>query len=206
MKTSIAQVVWSALFSILAGSAAYAQTQPDQAVTVNPAALPPQPEATAAPLPPVHLHPPPAAAHRAVSAAKPSPAVPVPAPAAAPPQTPTKPAPQAAVERGLVKQATVLFDNGSASLSSTGHAMIGELFTSLKTALNAGAQRVELIGYGGDPGDTSSAARRLSLERALMVRQALIGGGIPSERIDVRALGGDAEHGTTERVDVFIKN
>jgi len=58
--------------------------------------------------------------------------------------------------------------------------------------------------YGGTLGDKSSDARRLSLRRALTVRQLLIDNGVPSDRIDVRALGG-AEQGMPDRVDVFVK-
>lgn len=110
--------------------------------------------------------------------------------------------------KGLSKQASVLFDTRSFAISDTTSATLNDLSFSLKTALASGADRVELVGYGGKPGDTSSAARRLSLERALAVRQALISDGVPAERIDVRALGGvpASDHGATDRVDIFVKN
>ncbi|MDE2463110.1 MAG: OmpA family protein [Alphaproteobacteria bacterium] len=148
-----------------------------------------------------------------------APAVVPPKNAAAVPQAPAAaasraPAPAAAtplhvtLPKGLSKQASVLFDRNSFTLSDNTTATLNDLAFSLKTALASGASRVELVGYGGNPGDTSSAARRLSLERALAVRQALIADGVPAERIDVRALGGvpASDHGATDRVDIFVKS
>ncbi|MBU6299026.1 MAG: OmpA family protein, partial [Alphaproteobacteria bacterium] len=65
--------------------------------------------------------------------------------------------------------------------------------------------RVQLIAYGGPRGEKTSDTRRLSLRRALIVRQLLIDDGVPSERIDVRAMGGVDDNGPTDRVDVFLK-
>jgi outer membrane protein OmpA-like peptidoglycan-associated protein len=137
-------------------------------------------------------------------------------PAAAPtPATPpashtgaTAATPHITVPKGLSKQASVLFNRNSFALSDNTTATLNDLAFSLKTALASGASRVELVGYGGNPGSTSSSARRLSLERALAVRQALIADGVPAERIDVRALGGvpASDHGATDRVDIFIKS
>ena len=59
--------------------------------------------------------------------------------------------------------------------------------------------------YGGAPGDKGSDARRLSLKRALAIRQVLIDNGVPSTKIDVRAMGGIDDHGNTDRVDVFVR-
>ena len=75
----------------------------------------------------------------------------------------------------------------------------------LTTALESGSSRVQLEAYGGAPGDKSSDARRLSLKRALAVRQLLIDNGVPSNRIDVRAMGGIDDKGPTDRVDVFLR-
>ena len=74
----------------------------------------------------------------------------------------------------------------------------------LNDALLKGAERIELLAYGGARSDKSSDARRLSLKRALTIRQLLIDRGVPSDRIDVRAMGG-ADSGEPDRVDVFIK-
>ena len=76
----------------------------------------------------------------------------------------------------------------------------------LSTALGDGTSRVQLLAYGGPRGDKSSDTRRLSLKRALIVRQILIDQGVPAERIDVRAMGGTDDKGPLDRVDVFLKS
>lgn len=117
------------------------------------------------------------------------------------------PLPKITQPKGLTKQQVVLFDTGSAELSDSTRARLNDLAFSLKTALANGADHIELIAYGGAPGDKSSAARRLSLKRALAVREALIVDGLPAGRIDVRALGGvkPGDNGATDRVDIFVK-
>lgn len=118
------------------------------------------------------------------------------------------PMPKVTPEKGLSKQAAVLFDSGSSDLSDNSTQRLNDLAFSLKTALTNGADHVELIAYGGAPGDKSSNARRLSLKRALAVRQALIVDGVPADRIDVHALGGvpAGDNGATDRVDIFVKS
>jgi outer membrane protein OmpA-like peptidoglycan-associated protein len=64
--------------------------------------------------------------------------------------------------------------------------------------------RLQLLAYAAGSGDAGSQARRLSLSRALSVRSYLIDKGVPSTRIDVRALGNKAEDGPPDRVDVVI--
>jgi outer membrane protein OmpA-like peptidoglycan-associated protein len=99
----------------------------------------------------------------------------------------------------------VLFDSGATDPSSTQVDGAKLLAGNLNAALDAGAARVQLEAYGGAPGDKSSDARRLSLKRALAVRQLLIDDGVPSARIDVRAMGGIDDKGPVDRVDVFIR-
>lgn len=62
--------------------------------------------------------------------------------------------------------------------------------------------RIRLAAYSGPSGDMSSQSRRLSLERARVVREYLVAKGIPFERIDVMPLGG-ASDGQTDRVDIL---
>ena len=66
-------------------------------------------------------------------------------------------------------------------------------------------RRIQLLAYGGEKGDKGSDARRLSLKRALAIRQVLIEDGVDARRIDVRAMGGADDGGPTDRVDVFVK-
>ena len=66
------------------------------------------------------------------------------------------------------------------------------------------AARVEILAYGGARGDKGSDARRLSLRRALSIRQILIDSGVSKDRIGVRAMGGADDGGPADRVDVYV--
>ena len=61
------------------------------------------------------------------------------------------------------------------------------------------------MAYASIDGKSESQARRLSLSRALAVRSRLIGAGIRSTRIDVRALGSRVNGGKANRVDLLLK-
>ncbi len=158
----------------------------------------PAPHATAAPPPADAASPsipfsfsgsPPAAPRRTASATPP----------------PANTSTPAAIEAGLKKQSVIPFAVGASSPASADVNAIHTLATSLNAALNAGASRVQLQAYGGPHGDKSSDARRLSLKRALVVRELLIEDGVPSEKIDVRAMGGADDNGVPDRVDVFLR-
>lgn len=107
---------------------------------------------------------------------------------------------------GLTKRGAVMFQKGALDPSPAQFNGVKLLASDLATALESGASRVQLEAYGGAPGDKSSDARRLSLKRALAVRQLLIDNGVPSNRIDVRAMGGIDDKGPTDRVDVFVRS
>jgi outer membrane protein OmpA-like peptidoglycan-associated protein len=111
----------------------------------------------------------------------------------------------AAARVNLTKRGAILFDKGAASPSPAQYHGVKVLAENLNAALEKGAAAIQLEAYGGAPGDKSSDARRLSLRRALAVRQLLIDDGVPSARIDVRAMGGADDKDTPDRVDVFIR-
>jgi outer membrane protein OmpA-like peptidoglycan-associated protein len=106
---------------------------------------------------------------------------------------------------GMTKRGAVLFDTGVSNPSPPQLQGVKLLAGDVSSALETGASRVQLEAYGGAPGDKSSEARRLSLKRALTVRQLLIDNGVPSNRIDVRAMGGADDKGPNDRVDVFVR-
>jgi len=106
---------------------------------------------------------------------------------------------------GLAKRGAVLFAKGVPDPSPAQFTGVKLLAGEIAGALETGARRVQLEAYGGTPGDKSSEARRLALKRALAVRQLLIDNGVPSTRIDVRALGGVDDKGPNDRVDVFLR-
>jgi outer membrane protein OmpA-like peptidoglycan-associated protein len=104
----------------------------------------------------------------------------------------------------LSKRSEILFPRGATDPGTETINKLRGVASELNTLLGTGAARVQLEAYGGAPGDKSSDARRLSLKRALVIRQILIEDGVPSERIDVRAMGGIDDNGAPDRVDVFV--
>ncbi|HWY62029.1 MAG TPA: OmpA family protein [Rhizomicrobium sp.] len=122
-----------------------------------------------------------------------------PAPAARPLLTEEPPTP------GLTKRSVILFASGASDPAKSALGSIKFLAGDLNASMTGSGSRIQLLAYGGDKGDKGSDARRLSLKRALAIRQVLIDDGVPSERIDVRAMGGADDGGPADRVDVFVK-
>jgi len=104
----------------------------------------------------------------------------------------------------LSKRSEILFARGAIDPSTDSVNKMRALAGDLNTLLSAGAQRVLLYAYGGAQGDKSSDARRLSLKRALAIRQLLIEDGVSADAIDVHAMGG-SDSGAPDRVDVFVR-
>jgi outer membrane protein OmpA-like peptidoglycan-associated protein len=134
-----------------------------------------------------------------------------PPPAAPPPRRTASATPPPAVSTppgaaaGLKRLSIIPFPVGESSPAPADINGVRALAVSLNAALNAGAQRVQLEAYGGPRGDKSSDSRRLSLKRALVIRELLIEDGVPSEKIDVRAMGGADDNGAADRVDIFVR-
>jgi outer membrane protein OmpA-like peptidoglycan-associated protein len=116
----------------------------------------------------------------------------------------TAPAP-ASGNSGLAKQGVILFAKDSAEPADTALESIRYLAGQLNSAMTRQQSRVELMAYGGTKGDKGSDARRLSLKRALAIRQVLIDAGVSSARINVHAEGGVDDTGPADRVDVFVR-
>ena len=137
------------------------------------------------------------------------------APSAPPPRAPAQPSPAptrtASIETPatntatteLSKRSSILFTPGAEEPPAGALDTIKGMTASLTAALWSGTAHIQLEAFGGKSGDKSSDARRLSLKRALIVRQLLIDNGIPAERIVVRAMGG-ASGGALDRVDIFV--
>nr|WP_298687541.1 OmpA family protein [uncultured Dongia sp.] len=62
--------------------------------------------------------------------------------------------------------------------------------------------KVQVLAYSSGTPDAESQARRKALARGLEVRKYLIGKGVRSNRIDVRALGTKSEGSPADRVDI----
>lgn len=186
-----------------ATQAAKPAAQPAAQPAVKAAATPPaKPEArattTAAATPapqPVEATPP----KSITPAAEPAPA-PVTAPAVEEPQVAalSPPAPVTALPDPDPAILRVLFDEDTAAIIGSARSDLDAIGESLRYD----PRRIELKAYGGEPGNKASEARRISLKRGLAVRAYLIGLGIDSRRIDVRALGGVTDTGSADRVDV----
>ena len=124
-----------------------------------------------------------------------------------PPSTVTQPpaAASGASGAGLTKRSVILFAPDSSDPAEAALGAIKFLAGDLNAAMNTPSARIQIQAFGGRRGDKGSDARRLSLKRALAIRQVLIDDGVASERIDVRAMGGADDSGPADRVDVYIK-
>jgi outer membrane protein OmpA-like peptidoglycan-associated protein len=123
----------------------------------------------------------------------------------APPPQRTVPAGPSTGSENLTKQSVILFAKDAPDPAKSALGAIKFLAGSLNSAMTSPGARVELQAFGGAKGDKSSDARRLSLKRALAIRQVLIEDGVSADRIDVRAMGGVDDTGPTDRVDVYVK-
>ena len=149
--------------------------------------------ATGLSLSPAPAAPPPAAPPTRMAKASPPPANLTAAPAAGG-ETP-----------GLSKRSVILFAPQAADPAESALGPIKFLAGDLNAAMTSASARVQIQAYGGNRGDKGSDARRLSLKRALAIRQVLIDDGVPAERIDVRAMGGVDDKGPADRVDIYVK-
>jgi outer membrane protein OmpA-like peptidoglycan-associated protein len=137
-------------------------------------------------------------------AAKPS-AAPTKVASAEPPPAQTAPQP-AASQAGMTRRGEILFTKNATDPAPAQFDGLKLLAGDLSEALKSGASRIQLEAYAGNAGDKGSDARRLSLKRALSIRQVLIDNGVPSNVIDVRAMGGADDKGPADRVDVYVRS
>jgi len=95
---------------------------------------------------------------------------------------------------------TVTFAHGSENIDNDAIAKLNKLINILQAHGNV---RITLTAYAGiDSGTSPRDARRLSLTRALAIRDYLTSKNISSGRIDVRALGANVPSGDADRVDI----
>ena len=96
--------------------------------------------------------------------------------------------------------ARLVFPAGSAELGGG----LAQRLDAVADGMTSGDVRLLLQAYAAADPSGASGARRLSLARALEVRSYLMGKGLKSTQIDVRALGGAAAAGPADRVDVIL--
>ena len=123
----------------------------------------------------------------------------------APKPPPTAPAGPPQDNANLTKRSVILFAKDAPDPARGALGAIKFLAGDLNASMTGPGARVELQAFGGAKGDKSSDARRLSLKRALAIRQVLIDDGVSADRIDVRAMGGSDDTGPADRVDVYIR-
>ena len=64
--------------------------------------------------------------------------------------------------------------------------------------------RVQIVGYASKTATAENQARRTSLYRTLAVRKYLVENGVPSARMDVRALGASTDQLPRDRVEISL--
>jgi outer membrane protein OmpA-like peptidoglycan-associated protein len=168
---------------------------------------------------PVALHAPPkrqiaaVAPGRATESPRPAAIANPVAPVARPTPEPTRQAPPAPPPAATASAATtaapafarlniVRFAPGRSEIPAEGQ----DLLNSIAAQLASNAKlRLQLVAYASGSEDDAIAARRLSLARAVQMRSYLIAKGVPSVRMDVRALGSRNDSGgPADRVDVVL--
>ena len=101
------------------------------------------------------------------------------------------------------KNLTIYFEEDSVKISDANSAKILDFASNI----NSEIYEISINAYAIKKGDKTSAARRMSLSRALAVRKIFIQSGIPSENMQVRALGDDFESESVDKVEInFLKN
>ncbi|WP_193173370.1 OmpA family protein [Nisaea nitritireducens] len=147
--------------------------------------------------------PPPAVTAPSVSAPTPTAKAPEPAKQVAS----ASPAPKAAAPVPKASSAgaaiSITFDTETKSLPTNASGTLNEVAEKMKADKS---MRVQLLAYASAGERSEAKARRLSLSRALEVRSYLIGKGVASTRMDVRALGNQAPSGSPDRVDLTLIN
>lgn len=101
---------------------------------------------------------------------------------------------------GFAVMSRVRFLTGKSEITAQAQVLLDELASRLLQS----TVRVRLAAFSGRAGDLSSEARRLSLNRALAIRNYLSAKGVTPDRVDVLAYGG-ATDGVSDRVDVLVR-
>ena len=123
----------------------------------------------------------------------------------APPVQKTAPAGPTTGKENLTKRSVILFAKDAPDPAASALGALKFLVGDLNAAMTSPNARVELQAFGGAKGDKGLDARKLSLKRALSIRQVLIDDGVSADRIDVQAMGGVDDTGPADRVDVYVK-
>lgn len=109
---------------------------------------------------------------------------------------------KAMAETAPLVQKTVLFQSGVSALPSDASAAVNELAQQMKNNREA---KIILSAYADGSSQAGAAARRLSLQRAILMRDALNKQGVPISRVEVKAQTAAPDEINPDRVDVTVQ-
>ena len=95
----------------------------------------------------------------------------------------------------------IIFRDGKVQLTNTEQQKLDKVAIKL---LNEPDQRLQLVAYATTASENAGAARRLSLLRALEIRNILIQKGVSATTMSVRALGDRVKSDPPDRVDIIM--
>ena len=95
----------------------------------------------------------------------------------------------------------IVFQGEKVQLTNTEQKKLDKVAIKL---LNEPDQRLQLVAYATTASENASAARRLSLLRALEIRNLLIQKGVSATTMSVRALGDSVKSYPADRVDIIM--
>lgn len=99
------------------------------------------------------------------------------------------------------QQFSILFKGTKTSLNEKTELTLKEIAAK---ALQHEKQRIRVIGYASENADRTNSARRISLQRAIAVRNFFIRSGLDSSRINVQVMGSDNKKREKDRVEVVF--
>ena len=102
-----------------------------------------------------------------------------------------------------LKPISVLFETSKKELPDGSKKELDKLASTMK---NDTGLRLKLLAYASNQGGSKSNVRRMSLSRALAMREYLLKQGVQSTKIEVRALGDKNNGGNPDRVDAIIES
>ncbi len=125
------------------------------------------------------------------------------APAAGGPASaaPDQVASASAAKAAAGQQTRLLFSGESTELSEAAKQNLNGVIAKMQSDDEL---RIQLVAYASGTADQTAKARRISLSRALAARAYVLGQGVRSTRIDVRALGNASEDSPADRIDVVL--
>ena len=99
------------------------------------------------------------------------------------------------------RELAILFESETLTLALGENKKLDRITSQLVDKPNQG---IQIVSYASTRSKNASAARRLSLQRALKIRNKLIKNGVSATNMSVRALGDRVKSGSPDRVDIIM--